>query len=60
MSTTIEQLEGYVVDAYASFKERRQKDSHWLKQLREEAFERFRAIGFPTTHEEAWRFTNVS
>jgi Fe-S cluster assembly protein SufD len=60
MSTTIEQLEGYVVDAYANFKERRQKDSHWLKQLREEAFERFRAIGFPTTHEEAWRFTNVS
>jgi len=28
--------------------------------LREDAFERFRAIGFPTTHEEAWRFTNVS
>ena len=60
MSTTIEQLEGYVVDAYSKFKERRGEDSPWLRELREEAFERFRANGFPTTHEEDWRFTNVS
>ncbi len=28
--------------------------------LREAAFERFSALGFPTTHDEEWRFTNVA
>jgi Fe-S cluster assembly protein SufD len=32
----------------------------WLRQLRENAFARFCAVGFPTTHDEDWRFTNVS
>jgi Fe-S cluster assembly protein SufD len=28
--------------------------------LREAAFERFSALGFPTIHDEEWRFTNVA
>jgi Fe-S cluster assembly protein SufD len=32
----------------------------WLQQLREAAFQRFAAAGFPTTHDEEWRFTNVA
>jgi Fe-S cluster assembly protein SufD len=32
----------------------------WLRKLREDAFARFCQIGFPTTHDEDWRFTNVS
>ena len=32
----------------------------WLKSLREEGFSRFNETGFPTTHDEDWRFTNVS
>jgi Fe-S cluster assembly protein SufD len=43
---------------------------NWLEQfteqaaspfqaLREEAFRRFADLGFPTTHDEEWRFTNV-
>jgi Fe-S cluster assembly protein SufD len=28
--------------------------------LRDAAFERFSALGFPTTHDEDWRFTNVA
>ncbi|HZE25476.1 MAG TPA: hypothetical protein VE054_15885, partial [Blattabacteriaceae bacterium] len=32
----------------------------WLQLLREDAFARFSETGFPTTHEEDWRFTNVS
>jgi Fe-S cluster assembly protein SufD len=32
----------------------------WLKRQREEAFARFRQLGFPTTRDEDWRFTNVS
>src|SRR5262249_9115984 len=32
----------------------------WLRDLRESAFARFCEVGFPTTHDEDWRFTNVS
>jgi len=32
----------------------------WVRELREAAFERFAALGFPTTHNEDWRFTNVA
>src|SRR5579863_8457178 len=32
----------------------------WLKALRERAFARFAETGFPTTHDEEWRFTNVA
>jgi len=32
----------------------------WLKDLRQAGLERFAAVGFPTTREEAWRFTDVA
>jgi Fe-S cluster assembly protein SufD len=32
----------------------------WMQQLREDAFQRFAETGFPTTHDEEWRFTNVA
>ena len=32
----------------------------WLQALREAAFQRFSELGFPTTHDEDWRFTNVA
>jgi Fe-S cluster assembly protein SufD len=32
----------------------------WLHRLREDAFARFCDVGFPTTRDEDWRFTNVS
>jgi Fe-S cluster assembly protein SufD len=35
-------------------------DVRWLRDLREGAFARFCDVGFPTTHDEDWRFTNVS
>lgn len=31
----------------------------WLRELRERAFTRFTEVGFPTTRQEAWRFTSV-
>ena len=31
----------------------------WLKSLREQAIARFADVGFPTTHQEEWRFTSV-
>lgn len=32
----------------------------WLQPLRDTAFARFAELGFPTTHNEEWRFTNVA
>jgi Fe-S cluster assembly protein SufD len=32
----------------------------WMRELRESAFQRFSELGFPTTHNEEWRFTNVA
>lgn len=32
----------------------------WLSPLRKAAFSRFAELGFPTRHDEEWRFTNVT
>ena len=32
----------------------------WMQSLRQDAFARFSETGFPTTHDEDWRFTNVA
>lgn len=32
----------------------------WLKILRESAFERFAALGFPTPRQEDWKYTNLA
>jgi Fe-S cluster assembly protein SufD len=32
----------------------------WLRQLREDAIARFERLGFPTTRDEGWRYTNVA
>jgi Fe-S cluster assembly protein SufD len=32
----------------------------WLRKLRQDAFARFAETGFPTSHDEDWRFTNLS
>ena len=32
----------------------------WLKSLRREAFREFETLGFPTTRNEDWKYTNVA
>src|SRR5438477_6111596 len=32
----------------------------WMRKVRREAIERFAALGFPTTRDEEWKFTNVA
>lgn len=45
----------------ADFEEKRfDGEPDWLSTLRREAFARLSARGFPTTRDEAWRFTNVA
>jgi len=39
---------------------RQSPSAPWVEQLREAAFQRFVDLGFPTTHNEEWRFTSVA
>ena len=60
MSTAIQNVGSYL-EIFPAFA--RQAAGHnlpWLRKLRDGAFARFCETGFPTTHDEDWRFTNVS
>jgi Fe-S cluster assembly protein SufD len=39
---------------------RQERVAPWLQELRDSAFHRFAELGFPNTHDEEWRFTNVA
>jgi Fe-S cluster assembly protein SufD len=57
--TATEQLRTYL-DNFSELQKRLANQPAWLRKLREDAFARFYEVGFPTTHDEDWRFTNVS
>jgi Fe-S cluster assembly protein SufD len=58
MATTTTQLAKYF-EAYEAVRAHGlEREPVWLGQLREDGWARFSAKGFPSTHEEDWRFTN--
>jgi len=58
--TATQQLESYL-ESFSEFEKLATgHDLPWLRRLRQDAFARFCEVGFPTTHDEDWRFTNVS
>src|ERR1700752_2339339 len=58
--TATQRLENYL-DSFSEFERLASgHDLPWLRKLRRDAFSRFCDVGFPTTHDEDWRFTNVS
>jgi Fe-S cluster assembly protein SufD len=58
--TAAQQLESYL-ESFTEFEKLAADDDlPWLRELRREAFARFCEVGLPTTHDEDWRFTNVS
>ncbi|MGA2961788.1 MAG: Fe-S cluster assembly protein SufD [Candidatus Korobacteraceae bacterium] len=60
MVTATEYLGSYL-DSFADFEKHASgRGLEWLQSLRRKAFTRFCQVGFPTTHDEDWRFTNVS
>src|SRR5690348_18238901 len=60
VATTTRELASYL-EAFTEFAKRAPgQDQGWLRKLREEGFARFCEVGFPTTHDEDWRFTNVA
>src|SRR5262245_14153053 len=50
---------GYIAE-FQDFSASRAQESPWLTALRREGYTQFSEAGFPTTHDEDWRFTNVS
>lgn len=38
---------------------RDQREPAWTTRLRKAAFDQFQRLGFPTVHQEPWRYTNV-
>jgi Fe-S cluster assembly protein SufD len=50
----------HYLEAFDQFNHRAATQLGWLKSLRQEGFARFVEAGFPTTHDEDWRFTNIS
>jgi Fe-S cluster assembly protein SufD len=50
--------ESYFADFAAI--ERASNGASWLRALRKQGMERFAEMGFPTTRQEAWRFTNTA
>ena len=58
--TTTPELQTYL-DSFTRFEKSAPGHEHaWLRTLRHAGFARFCELGFPTTHDEDWRFTNVS
>lgn len=60
IAATQQQLGNYL-ESFSSFEQ--SAVGHqlaWLRKLRQRAFARFCEVGFPTTHVEDWRFTNIS
>jgi len=58
--TATQPLESYIEAFTQLEKLAAWRDLPWWRKLREDAFARFMEVGFPTTHDEDWRFTNVS
>jgi len=60
IATTSRELGNYL-EMFTEFAKRAPgQNQGWLRKLREDSFARFCEVGFPTTHDEDWRFTNVS
>ncbi|MBV9926633.1 MAG: Fe-S cluster assembly protein SufD [Acidobacteria bacterium] len=59
MSTAVKEKSIYA-DAFREFAASREGEPAWVGRLREGAFGYFEELGFPTTDEEDWKYTNVA
>ena len=49
------------IEQFSSFaKERTKMDPTWIQEKRQEGIAQFSKLGFPTTHDEEWRFTSLA
>src|SRR5262245_45995314 len=59
MIETTEELETYL-SHFATFEKSRNSEPAWLHRVRKAALGSFSRLGFPTTHDEEWRFTSIA
>jgi Fe-S cluster assembly protein SufD len=59
MSQAVKEKSIYA-DSFREFAAGREGEPSWVGRLREGAFGRFEELGFPTTDEEDWKYTNVA
>jgi Fe-S cluster assembly protein SufD len=59
MSQAVKEKSIYA-NAFREFAGGREGEPSWAGRLREGAFGRFEELGFPTTDEEDWKYTNVA
>jgi Fe-S cluster assembly protein SufD len=59
MTALMDEKDTYL-SAFARFEAARAGDRPWLVKLRQDAIERFAALGFPTLEDEDWRFTPLA
>lgn len=59
MSQAVKEKSIYA-DAFGELTGARGGEPSWVERLREGAFGRFEELGFPTTDEEDWKYTNVA
>jgi Fe-S cluster assembly protein SufD len=61
MSTQIATEKSTYDTAFRAIQEKlKGRDPSWLSRLRESAMSRFEQLGFPTTDQEEWKYTNVA
>ena len=61
MATQIAKEKSAYRDAFEKLQaERNANEAAWITRLRESAIDRFEQLGFPTTDEEEWKYTNVA
>ena len=59
--TTVKEQEGPISQASPAWRAALNANAPaWLPKLRHAAIESFAELGFPTTHDEEWIYTNVS
>lgn len=58
---TVRQAQGGHLESFAQFENGAAGNSpEWLRSVRRNGIARFTELGFPTLHDEDWRFTNVA
>jgi Fe-S cluster assembly protein SufD len=60
VATASQALQNYAETFSRILKSGASREPAWLRTLRQRGFDRFSETGFPTTHDEDWRFTNIS
>src|SRR5215213_2071138 len=59
MTQAIAENDVHVTNFQELVRQRNGSTPGWLEELRRAGIERFRAVGFPSTKDEEWRFTNI-